>query len=97
MEEQGAWTPSGVHPMAPSTALVRLVSNTRVSCGVVAPDGRFVALPIDTKATRLPSGDRAMSTASTIPASAGPLATVPSGANAVTAGWRIELQGLVPP
>ena len=57
----------------------------------------LVALPADTNATRLPSGETAMSTASTMPASAGPLCVVPSGETMVTAGWTMPLHGSAPP
>ena len=54
-------------------------------------------LPADTNATRFASGEIAMSTASTMPAIAGPLWVVPSEETFVTAGWTMLLHGSGPP
>ena len=78
--------PVGRQPLVWSTAFAMSVTNTRVSCGVEVAVGIswFVELASDTNAARLPSGEIAMSTASTSPARTGPVLTEPSPATVLT-------------
>ncbi len=93
----GTWVPSESQPIVLSVVLVRSETKTRVSTGVpvVSPWSVLVAFPVEITATR-PSGAIAMSTASTKPASAGPLCVVPSAATVVMAGCTMASHGSVP-
>ena len=86
-----------MQPIWSSVTLPVSETNTRVRSGWLSPGTMLVALPADTKATRLASCEIAMSTARTMPAIAGPLRVLPSEDTIVTAGWMMPLHASGPP